>query len=605
MTAPAPLLRTLVPALRGLERGVNEWLAAADRRYPVAPLRRANLEGLRDDLRRRADDLDRDQPFLVILLMGGTGVGKSTLLNALAGSPIAQASFTRPTTRDPVVYHHRALKPERLDPALRNCRLVAHDREELREKVLVDTPDLDSNEEANRERLMHVLPVADVVLYVGSQEKYHDRIGWQLFQSQQKRRAFAFVLNKWDRCSRPTSGGMRPDEDLLRDLKSEGFADPLLFRTSAQYWIGQADGEAADSLPEGEQFQELVRWLSDGLTRLEIEALKARGVTQLLEQLHAALEGVRPPDLTQAASVTRPAWEQVLGDEAPEFSDLLLNTLEPHQREIEHHFRVSGNQRAQRLMAAYLGCITWIQSAGSKFRNPVKAVTGSITDGPRTWDLQGLTRECISVAGKRGLDQRQRALGDRLIVAANERGFPGELLAPRVKELANLDWRGQFQSAVGDALGQVEREWSQPTGSRRLLRGGLVVLANIVPELTFVGTVLLLMWRLVMKDQPLSLGTVLVPFVLTLAVLMVFHLLIHLLLPLRWSAIRHDFRKRLEAIIADRLVEGYAPAPAALASELAAERVAVDRLAREVADLSELLDSRRQAAHIDAMYGTK
>ena len=33
---------------------------------------------------------------------------------------------------------------------------------------------------------IHVLPVADVVLYVGSQEKYHDEIGWQLFLQQRQ-----------------------------------------------------------------------------------------------------------------------------------------------------------------------------------------------------------------------------------------------------------------------------------------------------------------------------------------------------------------------------------------------------------------------------------
>src|SRR5208283_4710974 len=121
-------------------------------------------------------------------------------LNALAGGAIAQASFARPTTRDPVVYYHESIQPQRLDPALRHCKLAAHDRRPLEHKVLVDTPDLDSNDLANREKLLALLPVADIVLYVGSQEKYHDKLGWDLFLHQRKRRAFAFVLNKWDRC---------------------------------------------------------------------------------------------------------------------------------------------------------------------------------------------------------------------------------------------------------------------------------------------------------------------------------------------------------------------------------------------------------------------
>src|SRR6516165_10194481 len=202
-----PLLRTLAPALRQLERSLRGWFDGRHR-FPLSTMTRAALESQAVDLRRQAEALDVDRPLLIIVLAGGA---------------IAQASFARPTTRDPVVYYYQSVRPERFDPALRHCRLVPHDRPALEYKVIVDTPDLDSNDLANRAKLQAVLPVADVVLYVGSQEKYHDKLGWELFLEQRRRRAFAFVLNKWDRCLQDGAEGVRPDEDLLNDLRAEGF----------------------------------------------------------------------------------------------------------------------------------------------------------------------------------------------------------------------------------------------------------------------------------------------------------------------------------------------------------------------------------------------
>src|SRR3954470_10940974 len=40
----------------------------------------------------------------VLALVGGTGVGKSSLLNALAGSVVSPASARRPTTSEPIAW---------------------------------------------------------------------------------------------------------------------------------------------------------------------------------------------------------------------------------------------------------------------------------------------------------------------------------------------------------------------------------------------------------------------------------------------------------------------------------------------------------------------
>src|SRR5262249_8987449 len=137
-----PLLRSLAGMLRELRAKLNGCLST-ERQYKFDIIRRNTLDGIATDLGRLSDELAAENPLLIIMFMGGTGVGKSTLLNALAGAPIAEASFTRPTTRDPVVYFHESIRPERLNPALRHCRLQTHNRPNLVQKVLVDTPDLD------------------------------------------------------------------------------------------------------------------------------------------------------------------------------------------------------------------------------------------------------------------------------------------------------------------------------------------------------------------------------------------------------------------------------------------------------------------------------
>jgi energy-coupling factor transporter ATP-binding protein EcfA2 len=622
-TDTAPLLRTLSPALRGLERSLRAWLDGPHR-HPLSAITRASLEGLAADLGRQAEALDVEKPLLVVMLMGGTGVGKSTLLNALAAGRIAQASFTRPTTRDPVVYYHESIRPDRLDPALRHCRLAPHDRPGLEQKIIVDTPDLDSNDLSNREKLERVLPVADVVLYVGSQEKYHDRLGWDLFLRQRRRRAFAFVLNKWDRCLHALDSGLRPDEDLLRDLQAEGFQSPLLFRTCAQLWVDQAaggqgwwgegvaavngDGQPRPATPEGEQFLDLVRWLEGGLTRLEIEAIKARGVSQLLAQLRQALAAAAPPDLTEVAARTRAAWERPLAEEADATTAVLLDTLEPYQREIEHHFALEGQRRFRGLMAAYLRFVTRARFVGSSMRARVPFLPRPRGDSqaPPAWDLSAFTHACSDVAGNRQLDSRGKALTNRLLVEADEQGFALNVLTEPVESRTALDWRQRYAGILSDVLGQVEAQWSKPTGLRRLVQGVVVWLTDWLPPLALLAAIINLLWRFFDPDKQgyqVHTTDILLPFVVVLAVLIVLHILIGLLLPLRWPAIRGEFESLLDARLRQELESVYLPIPGEVAEGLRQERRQVEKVAAEAGEVAAWLEQREKSASIEGLYG--
>src|SRR5262249_55265527 len=176
-------------------------------------------------------------------------------------------------------------------------------------------------------------------------------------------------------------------------------------------------------------FGGVVGWIEKGLTRLEIEAIKARGVTQLLEQMQQALERAAPPDLVAVAAKTRAAWERSLAEEAGAAADVLLNTLEPFQREIEHHFHVEGHRRFHGLMALYPPLFTRAQFVGSQLGARVsfwpKVSRGEKEKAPAsTWNLATFTRACSDMAATRQLDARGRALANRLLVEADVQEFP-------------------------------------------------------------------------------------------------------------------------------------------------------------------------------------
>jgi hypothetical protein len=363
------------------------------------------------------------------------------------------------------------------------------------------------------------------------------------------------------------------------------------------------------ALPEGEQFRALETWLEAGLTRLEIEAIKARGVSQLLAQLGQALAAAKPPDLTEAAGKARKAWERKLGEEAQAMSDILLATVDPHQHEIEQHFALEGHRRFHGLMAGFLSLATRFRYFGVSWKQvlPAPLRTDLAEAAAKSaWDLASFSRACSGLAADRHLDARGRALADALLLQADQEGFPVALLHDAAEGASRANWRQRYAAVLIEVLHEAEGQWAKPTGPRRVVQTALVWLGDLLPLTAFAGSAGFLLYKYYGQGhaidsiwEPLLLPPVSVFLSLTLL-----YIVITLALPIRWPAIRGTFHRKLTARLKEELNAGYLPLPGEVAKQLAAERKQIEDLAGDCREVEEWLRQREQSAQVAGLYGS-
>ncbi len=168
-----PILDQLQADLDGLDcdtasRRHASWL-------PIWQRLRRRIAALQGRLERQ------DEPLLAVLA-GGTGAGKSTLANTLAGGAVSATSARRPTTAAPLALG----RAEDLDAVLRRGVLAAEAGQTLRSApvpsmpeglVVVDAPDVDSIETSHRATTDRLLEVADVWVWLTTARTYADEAG--------------------------------------------------------------------------------------------------------------------------------------------------------------------------------------------------------------------------------------------------------------------------------------------------------------------------------------------------------------------------------------------------------------------------------------------
>jgi hypothetical protein len=264
------------PAAAEAERGA---LAAIDAlREGVAAGRVLELDVARGEavVAEASERLGIAPDSYVVALVGGTGVGKSTILNALGGRVVSPAGARRPTTGSPVAWVAKAALAE-VRPLLERLgveHVETHDRTDLGRLVILDLPDVDSLEASHRANVEALLPKLDVVAWVTDPEKYADAVLHDDFLRTWMPRLGRqiVVLNKADRL-----GGQ--EATVARDLRRVLARDVPVITTTA------AEGDAGIAPLRG--------WLA--------EAVDAKAVTvaRLVAAARAALA-----DLAGAAGLS-------------------------------------------------------------------------------------------------------------------------------------------------------------------------------------------------------------------------------------------------------------------------------------------------------------
>lgn len=259
--------------------------------------RQSYLERIKETLEKAR----RPGEVLYVGIMGGTGVGKSTLIDALAREEISTISEKRPFTDRAVVYRHRDTPRglEKIISLLRDVDAV-HNIDAIKDFILLDLPDFDSKDENNRHNAMRIAPELDGIVWVASPEKYGDAVFYEFIkQNVADQTNYTFVLNKADELidgalADPYSDLKKVLGDFTFRLKHEaGVQEPRIFSLSS---VGEFEAAHANAFLDNE-FGRFRTFLMSARNAKEIASVKTANLQEETRRVLAELrKSVRPEE---------------------------------------------------------------------------------------------------------------------------------------------------------------------------------------------------------------------------------------------------------------------------------------------------------------------
>lgn len=244
---------------------------------------RDHLEGF---VRPRAADLEAP---LLVLLLGPTGAGKSSLLNTIAGAEVSRAGVLRPTTREAILYASESDAKQILSGA--RLRLASTDRivhaiapATSSGVAVIDAPDIDSVERDNRVLADLLLEACDLCVFVTTATRYADLVPWQVLRRAQERGLpLVVVLNRVPADDRDREVVLADARRLLAEAGMREADDTLDL-------IAVTEGDIDPSV--NGLAREKVRPLLDRIEQLATESAERRTVA--VDSLAGAVRGLAP-----------------------------------------------------------------------------------------------------------------------------------------------------------------------------------------------------------------------------------------------------------------------------------------------------------------------
>jgi energy-coupling factor transporter ATP-binding protein EcfA2 len=453
---------------------------ASQPRTDAARLRARQLADLlRGHIRVRAASLDTP---LVVLLVGPTGAGKSTIFNTLAGRAVSPTGVLRPTTRVAVALVHpddRQALVEGAFGAIPPGHLQFVDDASLeRGLALVDAPDIDSLEHANRVLADRLVEAADLCCFVTTATRYADRVPWAVLTRVQERGLpLLIVVNRM-----PPDPGDRAEvlADVARLIADAGLENLLAATPDAppRDLIAVREGDLAT---DGDRLApDTIQMLHDEIARLRAGAdarreLASRALTGSLLGLGDSLDRIADDVEHEAIDV------EALRRTADRAYESGLSAL---QDEISHGRFL--REEALRHWQAYVGAdqITRFFSEGiGRVRGAIAAIFRP-TVAPVAEIRAATTDDLLDVARLQAAEAARRT-------ATAWSAEPST--APIVAETADLwlpssDFETKLRAGLDAWIDGIAAEIQAHGQSKRLLARGASVGVNVLGTGVMLGT---------------------------------------------------------------------------------------------------------------------